>query len=103
MANPHEHLAPAPVEQRAVALEEALTPPAMVILRGPGVEVGVWQRRLAGRSAAFVLALPNDIRGEHPALARPESPHVNAWVCRGVTCLKPTTDFDQLLDHLQTR
>jgi uncharacterized protein YyaL (SSP411 family) len=83
------------------ALEEALTPPAIVILRGPAPEVAVWQRRLAGKNAGLVLALPNDTGGLHPALAKPKSDHVNAWVCRGVTCLPPVADFDQLLGHLQ--
>jgi hypothetical protein len=83
------------------ALEEALTPPAILILRGPAAEVGDWQRRLAGRAGGLVLALPNGVAGLHPALARPESPHVNAWVCRGVNCFKPTADFEELLGHLQ--
>ncbi|MBU0753169.1 MAG: thioredoxin domain-containing protein [Gammaproteobacteria bacterium] len=85
-----------------VALEEALTPPATLILRGPAAAVGDWQRRLAGgRGGALVLALPNGMAGLHPALSRPESDHVNAWVCRGVTCLPPIADFDELPDVLQ--
>ena len=84
-----------------IALEEALTPPPIVILRGPVAEVADWQRRLAGRAAGLVLGLPNDAAGLHPALARPESAHVNAWVCRGVTCLPPVADFEHLLGHLQ--
>ncbi|MDP2792584.1 MAG: thioredoxin domain-containing protein [Sulfurisoma sp.] len=84
-----------------VALEEALTPPTIIILRGPAAEVSDWQRRLAGRADALVLALPNGTAGLHSALAKPENPHVNAWVCRGVTCLKPTAEFDELLGHLQ--
>jgi hypothetical protein len=85
-----------------VALEEALTPPSILILRGPEAEVGDWRRRLAGRSGnTLLLALPNATTGLHPALAKPESPHVNAWVCRGVNCLKPMADFDELLGHLQ--
>ncbi|RLJ68372.1 thioredoxin domain-containing protein [Sulfurisoma sediminicola] len=83
------------------ALEEALTPPAIAILRGPAAEVGEWQRRLAGRREAIVLGLSNGMSGLAAALARPESTHVNAWVCRGVTCLPPVADFEQLLGHLQ--
>jgi hypothetical protein len=84
------------------ALEEALTPPAITILRGPAAEVGDWQRRLGGRGTGLVLSLPNDISDLHPALAKPQSDHVNAWVCRGVTCLPPATDFEALLGHLQS-
>jgi uncharacterized protein YyaL (SSP411 family) len=83
------------------ALEEALTPPSISILRGPAGEVGDWQRRLAGAGSGLVFALPNDIGGLHPALAKPASEHVNAWVCRGVSCLPPVADFEQLLGHLQ--
>jgi len=84
-----------------VALEEALTPPAIVILRGPATQVGDWRRRLAGRANALVLALPNGTAGLHPALAKPESSHVNAWLCRGVSCLKPTADLEELQRNLQ--
>jgi uncharacterized protein YyaL (SSP411 family) len=83
------------------ALEEALTPPAITILRGPAIEVGDWQRRLAGTTTGLVLGLPNGQGGLHPALARPDSAAVNAWVCRGVTCLPPAEDFDDLLGNLQ--
>jgi len=83
------------------ALDEALTPPTIVILRGPAAGVREWQQRLAGRAAGLVIALPNGVAGLHPALAKPESARVNAWVCRGVTCLPPVEDIEQLLGHLQ--
>ena len=36
-----------------------------------------------------------------PALAKPETDRVNAWVCRGVTCLAPAAGFDELERHLR--
>jgi hypothetical protein len=82
------------------ALEEALAPPAIVVLRGPAGGVAGWQRRLAGRRA-FVMAVPNGTPGLPAALAKPETPAVNAWVCRGVNCLAPVANFAELEDILK--
>jgi uncharacterized protein YyaL (SSP411 family) len=78
------------------ALEEALAPPTVVILRGPAPEVTDWRRRFAARRDALILALPNGTPDLPPALAKPESPRVNAWVCRGVNCLAPVEKFAEL-------
>ncbi len=77
------------------ALEETLAAPAIVILRGPAAETADWQRRLAG-SPFIVISLPNGMTGLPAALAKPESPVVNAWVCRGVECLAPVAKFAEL-------
>ncbi len=81
-----------------IALGEALQPPTTVLLRGPQEAVAAWQRQLADgyRPAAIVLALPNGRADLPAALAKPESGHVNAWVCRGVTCLEPLGDLDEI-------
>ena len=79
-----------------MALEEALAPPAVVVLRGPAAELGEWQRRLAARRDVLSLALPNGSSGMPPTLAKPETPHVNAWVCRGVSCLAPVASLQAL-------
>ncbi len=78
----------------AGALAEAIEPPPIIILRGPASEVTDWCGRLQTR--ALILPLPNRVEGLPPSLAKPESPHVNAWVCRGVTCLAPIADFAEL-------
>ena len=79
------------------ALEEALTPPEIVVLRGPAKHMAEWQRSLAGSPQRLVLALPNGLRGLPETLAKPESDHVNAWACRGVTCSAPTAKLDDLI------
>ena len=82
------------------ALDEFLQPPAIAILRGPATEIGGWVARLTPHPRQIVLALPNHIAPEvslSPTLLKPESDHVNAWVCRGVTCLPPIAEFDALL------
>jgi uncharacterized protein YyaL (SSP411 family) len=87
------------------ALEEALTPPNIVILRGPEAEVRDWQRRLACLPLADTLtfALPDALAGLPAAMNKPESFAVNAWVCRGVSCLAPIDDFAEIRRVLQGR
>jgi uncharacterized protein YyaL (SSP411 family) len=84
------------------ALEEALAPPAMVVLRGPAAELADWRDRLAARRAVLTVALPNGTPGLPSALAKPETPHVNAWVCRGVNCLAPVAKFVELAGVLDS-
>jgi uncharacterized protein YyaL (SSP411 family) len=78
------------------ALEEALAPPEIIILKGPVDEVVNGCRVLGANPRRLVLALPNGISGLPAALTRPESDHVNAWVCQGVTCSAPTEKLDHL-------
>ena len=79
------------------ALEEALTPPDILILRGPADQIGEWQHALGADPRRLVLALPNGIPGLPVTLDKPESDHVNAWVCRGVSCLSPTANLKDLV------
>ena len=78
-------------------LEEALTAPDILILRGPADSMKKWRRALGADPRRLVLALPNGTAGLPEALAKPESDHVNAWVCRGVTCLAPTANLDDVV------
>ena len=81
------------------ALEETLTPPRTIVLRGPDEAVRDWQRRLSSMPLhdTLVIALPNEIKDLVPALNKSTSNDVNAWVCEGVKCLSPITSFDLLL------
>jgi hypothetical protein len=79
-------------------LEETLVPPEIVILRGPPAELAEWARALGADPKRLVMALPNGLPGLPAALAKPESDHVNAWVCRGVSCSAPTANIDDLLN-----
>jgi len=82
------------------ALEEKVAPPAVVILRGD--EAGAWQRELNGRYLPHVLtlAIPSGEPDLPATLVKPAGAAVNAWVCRGVTCLPPITDRAELLSVL---
>ncbi|MCF8197858.1 MAG: thioredoxin domain-containing protein [Sulfuritalea sp.] len=79
------------------ALEEALTPTEIIILRGPADKLVDWQQKLGANPSRMILALPNGLAGLPATLNKPESGQVNAWVCRGVICLAPTENLVDLL------
>ena len=93
----HEH--PAGFATLALALAQALAPPATVVLRGALAPLGPWQAALARQFLpdTLVLAVPDGVPGLPPPLDKPARPGpVNAWLCRGVTCLEPMTDLNAL-------
>ena len=81
-----------------VALEEQLTPPTIVVLRG-GRDAATWQRELNTRYLPHVLtlAIAPDTPGLPPVLDKPAGGGVKAWICRGDKCLPPLTDRAALL------
>ena len=87
------------------ALEEALAPPRIVIIRGAAPALAEWQLALCAshRPDTLVIALSDDIAGLPATLDKPASTHqVNAWVCSGVSCLPPHSDLgtiERLLDQ----
>ncbi|MGH8751289.1 MAG: thioredoxin domain-containing protein, partial [Burkholderiales bacterium] len=88
----------------AMALEEFLAPPQIVILRGEEDLVSAWQRALAQEylPQTLVLALPNSIADLPASLERKTQGAVNAWVCQGVQCLAPISDLQELLRVCKT-
>ncbi len=85
------------------ALEDALAPPPLIILRGEGRELAAWharaQQQFAPRRSVF--AIPTSARKLPAGLAAraPIGPVV-AYACHGLTCEAPITDaqaFDELL------
>jgi len=80
-----------------LTLDEALTPPDVIVLRGPADQMTKWRQALGAAPQRLVLALPNGIPGLPATLAKPESDRVNAWVCRGVTCSAPTANLEELV------
>ncbi|HEX5392406.1 MAG TPA: thioredoxin domain-containing protein [Rhodocyclaceae bacterium] len=87
-----------------LALEEHLTPPNLVILRGPAEALSAWQAALARKPYpnALVLAVPNGMAGLPDVLAKPENSSVNAWLCSGVNCLPPISTTHDLLTALDS-
>jgi len=81
-----------------LALEEQLEPPATAILRGPAPALPPWSQAMAREylPGTLVLAIPAGTPGLPPVLDKPASAAVNAWLCRGVTCLPPMHGLDAL-------
>jgi len=95
---------PAGFAAMAIALDEMLHPPRILILRGRGDALPAWQSQLA---QAFhpdlaVLAVPEGVAELPAALDKPARPGpVNAWLCQGVTCLAPIADLVDLKKTLK--
>jgi uncharacterized protein len=95
---------PAGFAAMAIALDEALQPPRMLILRGRGDALPAWQAELAREflPGLTVLAVPDGMPGLDPLLDKPaRAEPVNAWLCRGVTCLAPMSDLVHLKKTLK--
>jgi uncharacterized protein YyaL (SSP411 family) len=89
----------------AVALDEYLAPPQTVILRGDGNKITEWQGALMRtyRPDTLILALPAGLTGLPPVLDKPvPAGGVNAWVCRGVTCLPVFAELAEVERALST-
>ena len=84
----------------ATALEEYLSPPRIVILRGERRSVTEWGRTLARgyRPATLVIGISADAAGLPQVLnkASPAGAGVNAWVCQGVSCLPAIGNIAEL-------
>jgi uncharacterized protein YyaL (SSP411 family) len=80
------------------ALDEAIAPPAVVVLRGPQDQLTEWKRKISGHywPWTLTLGLPAQAGRLPPALDKPVKDGVNAWVCSGVKCLEPIDDFSCL-------
>ena len=83
-----------------LGLEDALSPPTTVTLRGESSTCATWQRQLerAYRPRVQVLDLSRE-RDLPGALARPHAGQpsdATAWVCTGATCLPPIHSSEAL-------
>jgi uncharacterized protein YyaL (SSP411 family) len=90
----------------ALALDEHLAQPKTLVLRGTLDAVRDWQAELAREFMAdtLVLGIPYGIAGLPALLDKPARPgKVNAWLCRGVSCLAPTDDLLNLKNILKEK
>ena len=80
-------------------VKENLSPPDIVVVRGPLADLTAWQVKLNSAYLPHTLAfcVPNGISDLPDALAKPETPLVNAWLCRGVRCLPAVTTPEALI------
>ena len=87
-----------------IALEELLSPPEIVILRGVPETIESWRRELARLYAPrrMVIAIPTDTGNLPPALAdKPARGDAVAYVCKGSVCSAPLASLTALATHLR--
>jgi len=97
---------PAGFGAMAIALDEAIEPAKVLVLRGERAALGTWQAALAREPLPdiTVLAIPDRTPGLPALLDKPQRPGpVNAWLCRGVNCLPPIGDLDHLQQTLKEK
>ena len=90
----------------AIALDEHLAQPKTLILRGRRDALEAWRRELAREFLpdTTVLAIPDELQGLPALLDKPRrAQQVNAWLCRGVTCLEPISDLVHLKNALKEK
>jgi len=85
------------------ALEEVLTPPTIVILRGEAAAMQEWQHELAKLydPHRLVICIPAEA-ANLPAAFADKAPRGRcvAYVCRASTCSAPITSFAELVPAL---
>jgi len=85
------------------ALEDALSPPPIIILRGEGEHLKAWHKRAQAIFAPrlSVFAIPHDAQPLPPGLgARAARGPIVAYVCQGLQCGPPITDEKAFLELL---
>jgi uncharacterized protein YyaL (SSP411 family) len=88
------------------ALEELLTPPEVVILRGERKEVRDAQKELAKIYAPhrLVLGVPSDAKDLPAAIAEKKpGPGLVAYVCTGSVCSAPISGLSELAVQLRLK
>jgi len=87
-----------------IALQELLSPPQIVIVRGEAAMIDAWRLELARLYAPnrLVLAIPSQATQLPPGLAD-KTPRAGpvAYVCRGSTCSAPLDSLGALIEHLR--
>jgi len=84
------------------ALEEFLTPPTMLIVRGKANKMAVWREKINQTYMPHHLFfyLDENAKDLPPTLQRNCSDDVNAWVCKGVICGSSMNDLQEVLKTL---
>jgi uncharacterized protein YyaL (SSP411 family) len=94
---------PAGFATLCTALAEVLEPTQTVVLRGPRQLLREWQQALSRTYLpdTLTLALDSAAQALPRPLDKPAGATVNAYLCRGVNCLAPVRDLDELIGNLR--
>lgn len=93
---------PAACANMCHALNEFLTPPTLVILRGEANEMAAWRAKIQQNYYPhhLFLYLDETIKDLPNTLQRNFEKNVNAWVCKGVVCSPSVHHLQDLLKNL---
>ena len=94
---------PKPTPPCCGALEQLLSPPEIVLLRGPEQALEPWLRALNPlfEPRRYVLGVPDGLDRLPEAIAsKPGGAAVVAYVCRGTHCTAPLASLEALLAEL---
>jgi uncharacterized protein YyaL (SSP411 family) len=77
----------------------------LVVLRGPRQPLAEWRQALSRLYLpdTLTLALDSAVNALPGVLDKPAGRAVNAYLCRGVNCLAPIRDLQELLGNLRSR
>lgn len=86
-----------------LALKDLLSPPYMIIIRGPELDVKSWRDYCKQRRKHRVFVIPDQI-SQLPGLLASHKPlnKVCAYICCGTRCLTVIDDFEKLKDTLSS-
>jgi len=90
----------------AIALDEHLAQPKTLVLRGRPHGVEAWKAELVREYLpdTLVLGIADGVPGLPPLLDKPaRAGEVNGWLCRGVSCLEPSSDLVHLRQTLKEK
>ncbi|WP_419596827.1 thioredoxin domain-containing protein [Thiolapillus sp.] len=81
-----------------LALEEYLSPAAMLVIRGPEPELSEWCDRALACAGPRLMLYAIDAEDHHlpPILEARQHKNTAAWLCRGTECLPPAETLDRL-------
>jgi hypothetical protein len=90
------------------ALDEALAPPRMIVLRGPSAALERWKASLDAvyRPDTLVVAVPQavqDVPAPLGARAGEDASRASAWLCEGTVCRPPVFELAALEKLLGSR
>jgi uncharacterized protein len=99
---PHLRAQPSGYGTMLAALEEQLEPPRTLIVMGAAGAFAPWRELLdtGYQPTTLTLLIPAGTAGLPPVLAKPAGDRVNAWLCKGVTCLPPVDTPEKLRESL---
>ena len=84
------------------ALNEYLTPPALIIIRGKEKDIAIWRKEIKQLYLPHHLVLYlNEHVGQLPiSLQRNLPDTVNGWICKGVVCTPSIDDLQDLISQI---